>query len=135
MSEKLDTIVGKQNDFATRFMGGGSISIGSGGSLVTLAPPNGQRVRLTHLSTATGASQSGISVLFDAEVVISEDVINGDTPSASSISVGSYQDYAAGAPPNGNYLFWTGKVDEAITIVKNAGNTTQIVYYGYEFGE
>ena len=135
MSEKLSTIVGKENDFATRLMDGGSIATGVTGTILTLTPPSGQRVRLTHLSTTAGTSQSGVSVLFAAETVVSEDVIDGDVPSAGSVSVGSYQDYTAGAPTRGNYLFWTGGANEVLTIVKNAGNTSQTIYYGYQFGE
>ena len=133
MSDKLNTIVGKQNDFATRFMGGGTIAIGDVG--VTLTPPAGQRVRLTHLSTAAGTSESNMNVTFGSTVVLSAHEIDGENPSGSGSSVGSYQDYAAGNPPNRNYSFWTGGVDEPLGINKNTGNTTAIIYYGYEFGE
>ena len=135
MSKVLNSIVGDSSDFSTRAIGGGTIAAGVTGTILTLTPPTGQRVRFTHLSTTAGVSQAGISVLFAAESVISEDVINGGAPNAGSISVGSFQEYAAAAPPSGNYLFWTGKADEALTVVKNAGNTAQIIYYGYEFGE
>ena len=137
MSEKLNSIVGKQNDFVTRAMSGGSIALSSPGTILTLTPPAGQRVRLTHLSIQTGF-QGGISVAFGATDVLSVINISGDNPSAvsSSYSVGSFQDYAAGVPPSGNYDYFTGGTDEPLTIVKDAaGSTTNIIYYGYQFGE
>ena len=136
MSEKLSAIVGKSSDFATRFMGGGVVTVGSNGTLVTLTPPIDQRVRLTHLSTADPETQTGISVLLGVTEVINQRSIRGHAPTGVSVfSVGSFQEYGAGLPPSVNFNWWTGAIGEALTIVKNAGNTTQIIYYGYEFGE
>ncbi len=140
MSEKLNTIVGKQNDFATRFMGGGTIPIGSSGTPVTVTPPPGQRVRLTHLSTTAGVSQTGIRVSFGGSIVRSG-TVNGEDPEgtggvSSTFSIGSYQAYPAGLPPSHNYMQWTGDTDEALTLTKyDAGATAQTVYYGYQLGE
>ena len=109
MSEKLTKIAGKQNDFATRAMGGGVIPIGSAGNsiILTLTPLSGQRVRLTHLSTTSAVGQGGITLAF-----------------------------GAGVPPYGNYRYFTGGVDEALTIrTTTASTTSQIIYYGYQYGE
>ena len=136
MSEKLNTIVGKQNDFATRFMGGGTISIG--GTIVTLTPPTGQRVRLTHLSTAAGNVEAGIRVIFGSTIVILGGV-NGGNPSRTGnlyYSVGSYQPYAVGDPPMQNWEYFTGDTDEALIIEQQFGvPTLNLIYYGYQFGE
>lgn len=135
MSEALNSIVGKQNDFATRFMGGGSTSAtGDGVPIVTLTPPAGQRVRLTHLSTAAGTTRPSLKLAFDALDITITFTLDGDDPS-SNWTVGSYQDYTAGNPPSGNHLFFTGDVDEVFYIISTAGAATGTIYYGYEFGE
>jgi hypothetical protein len=135
MSEPLSAIVKTGGDFITRFAGGGTIATGQTGLLLTLDPPSGQRVRLTHLSTTAGAAQSGISVLLGSDTVIDEMELDGDTPNqAANFSVGKYQPYAAGNPPMTNYHQFTGKTGEDLTITKNAGNTAAIIYYGYEYG-
>ena len=137
MSDKLSAIIKTGGDFITRAAAGGTIAIGAtgGATILTLTPPTGQRVRLTHLSTTAGANQVGISVLIGAETVISELDLDGDTPNtATKFSIGSYQAYGAAAPPLANYRQFTGKVDEALTITKNAGNTVSTIYYGYEYG-
>ena len=135
MSETLSAIVKTGGDFITRAASGGSIAPGVTGTLTTFTPPAGQRVRLTHLSTTAGANQTGISVTIGSETVINALDLDGDTPNtAAKFSVGNYQPYGAAAPPMSNYRQFTGKVDEAIAIVKNAGNTTATIYYGYEFG-
>tara|TARA_R110000764_G_scaffold28039_3_gene66016 strand:+ start:1232 stop:1651 length:420 start_codon:yes stop_codon:yes gene_type:complete len=139
MSEKLNSIVGAPSDFATRFMGGDTIpTISTSSTPLTLTPPPGQRVRLTHLSTNAGEFMGGMSVLFDG-VTVFAGTINGPAPQGagtSSFSIGKYQPYAAGAPPAGNYKLWTGAVDEVLTLVKDGGaNPSRPVNYGYQFGE
>ena len=135
MSESLSSIVKSGGDFITRFAGGGTISSGNTGTLVTLTPPAGQRVRLTHLSTTEGVEQAGISVLIGSETIIDKLDLNGARPlNATKFSVGSYQPYPISTPPVTNYHQFTGKVGEALVILKNAGNTVPILYYGYEFG-
>ena len=135
MSENLGSIIKKGGDFITRFASGGVVASGATGTLRTLTPPTGQRVRLTHLSTTAGANQVGISVTLGVETVIDELDLDGDSPNVDTkFSVGNYQPYAASLPPYGNYHQFTGKTDEALVILKNAGNTTVAIYYGYEFG-
>ena len=136
MSELLGSIVGGGGAFATREADSDIIASGVTGVIRTLTPPAGQRVRLTHLSTDVAVEQGGISVVFGATTVISEKIVAGGQPRGPlRFSIGTFQAYVAGAPPNGNFPAMTGKVNEALTIVKNAGNTSQAIYYGYEYGE
>ncbi len=136
MSELLSSITGKQNDFATRFMDGGVIASGAlAGTILTLTPPSGQRVRLTHLSTSAATTVDSISILFDAVLIVDDESLEGDNPTVDRFSVGSYQPYAAGLPPFSNFIYFTGNTDEVLTIVKALGSTLQNIYYGYEFGE
>ena len=131
MSELLSSIVGKQNDFATRFMGGGSTT----SFPLTLTPPSGQRVRLTHLSTAAGLFIGDMSVKFDSTIIYTGSIYGSLPDNGTAFSVGNYQPYAAGLPPRNNYEFWTGATDEVFTLVKNGIDPINTVYYGYEFGE
>tara|TARA_R110000787_G_scaffold30833_1_gene82335 strand:- start:3 stop:404 length:402 start_codon:yes stop_codon:yes gene_type:complete len=133
MSEKLISIVGAPSDFATRFMGGGTF-VSPNVLNIVLTPPDGQRVRLTHLSTSGANEVSGVSIDIGAANVVVSKTLSGGTPLlASKFSVGSYQDYAAGTPPSGNYTYFTGGINEIMTI--SGGTLSTTVYYGYEFGE
>ena len=135
MSEILSSIVGKQNDFATRAMGGGTTSsTGDGTPILTLTPPTGQRVRLTHLSTTAGTNRPSIKLRFGSLDITPTYTLDGDDPS-SNFTVGSYQDYSAGNPPSGNFEFFTGDTDEVFYIISTAISGTGTIYYGYEFGE
>ena len=135
MSETLSAIVKTGGDFITRAASGGVIATGNTGTLVTLTPPTGQRVRLTHLSTTAGTNQSGVSVNIGTKTVIDQLDLDGDSPTATvKFSVGNYQAYAAGTPPVSNFHKFTGGKNEDIVISKNTGNTTTSIYYGYEFG-
>lgn len=135
MSALLSTIVETGGDFITRAASSGLISSGVTGTILTLTPPAGQRVKLTNLSTTAATNQVGISVVIGASTVITELDLDGDSPNtAAKFSVGNYQAYAAAAPPLANYNQFTGKTNEVLTILKNAGNTTVTVYYGYEYG-
>ena len=128
----------KRGEFVALFAGSGIISTGASGNALVLTPPSGQRVRLTHLSTGAGFDQNGISILFGTTTVLSEKFISGPAPDIGAqerFSIGKYQPYAAGAPPNGNHLYITGKINEALTINKNTGGTARDLYYSYEYGE
>ena len=134
MSEKLATITGGSNDFATRLMGSG-VSTSSGSFDIIITPPAGQRVRLTHLSTVQGVIRADITVIFGTQQVLSNVVIAPPTnPFTAVYSVGSYQNYQSGLPPFRNYEYFTGETDEALTLRSGPG-TSGTFYYGYQFGE
>ena len=135
MSEKLTTISGKSNDFATRFMGSGTISAASTGVVLTLTPPSGQRVRLTHLSTQSPQEQGNIIVKFGSATIISAARINGWNPTLNRLSIGSYQQYVGGVIPIRNFNYWTGDTNESLIIEKTGNTLSAIIYYGYQFGE
>ena len=134
MSDKLSAIVKTGGDFITRAASGGTIASGFTGDL-TLTPPSGQRVRLTHLSTVSGSQQAGMSVLIGGVDITGTVSVKGDAPThTGQISIGSYQPYTAGNPPSANLSQITGNIGDTIVIRKGAGNTTVTIYYGYEFG-
>ena len=140
MSKLLSSIAGGGSDFSTRFASSGVINSGVTGTILTLTPPAGQRVRLTALSQTAASEQAGISVLFDATVIISEARLRSGAPEGTNgatkdFAVGPYFDYAGILPPVGKFQHFTGKADEVLTVTKNTGNTAANIYYGYEFGE
>ena len=135
MTIKLIT-KGGSGDFVTRFMGSGSASIGASGDVITLTPPSGQRVRLTHLSNEVGVNETVMSIFLGALDVTGSVAINGADPTGSGVvSIGSYAAYLQAQPPSGNVRYITGKVDEVLTVKKNSGTLVGTLYYGYEFGE
>jgi len=141
LSETLSSITGKANDFATRFMGGGSTSITGGvPAIITITPPTDQRVRMTHLSVAAGSERRNISLFIGNEEVLSRIMLIGGLSGGAGTwgdiaSIGSYQPYAVGDPPNGNYDYFTGDTNEVVTIFADDSTQTATIYYGYEFGE
>ncbi len=139
MSELLSSAF-SGGGFATRLASTGIILAGSTGTVLTLTPPAGQKVRLTALSQDPTYEQAGISILFDSTEVITEGRLRSAAPEGTNsttkdFSVGSYFPYSGSIPPVGNFLHFTGKQDEELIITKTAGGTGQNIYYAYEFGE
>lgn len=135
MSELLGSAF-SGGEFTPRAAISGNLTPPLFGDILTITPPAGQKVRLTHLSTATPSDESGISVSFGASVLVSALALTGDNPSSGTrFSVGNYQPYAAATPPAGNFQYFTGKTDEPLIINKDIGGTSVTIYYGYEIGE
>ena len=128
----------KYAEFTALEANGGSIGAGASGDILTITPPTGQRVRLTHLSTTDidTAFELFITVSFGLVDIISMGFLYGHAPITGRFSVGSYQpySYANPAPPSGNFEYFTGATDEAL-VVSKSGSTENTIYYGYEFGE
>lgn len=122
-------------EFTATFAGRGTIPANTpSGVLLTLTPPLGQRVRITHLSSI---GQNRVSISFGSTSLLSGANINGPRPEgqSGSYSIGQFQPYGAtNAPPNGNHPHITGKADEAFIISLAGGPSNQILYYGYEYG-
>ena len=126
----------KRGEFVALEAASGTIGVGESGTLRTITPPPGQRVRLTHLSTTSPVVQINITLRFDAVDLVTAKSVSGDIPQADSqFSIGSYQPYTAGAPPNGNHKHVTGKTDEVLYIILTTSTITVDLYYAYEFGE
>ena len=125
-------------DFIPRSSGGGTVANGSPiGTLLTLTPPSGQRVRVTNLSTIPNVGIpliSQVQLNFGSIEIWDGGVSGSDPDRTGRISIGAYQEYPSGDPPLGNYNHITGAVDEQF-IVATTKITEQILYYGYEFGE
>jgi len=123
----------KRGEFVAREAGSGLFVSPNPVDLV-VTPPPGQRVRLTHLSTASGGGEGDVTVAFGATNVLTSAVILGRLPTNDAYSVGNYQPYPAGNPPWGNHKYITGKTDEVLTVTKPFA-ISNTLYYAYEFGE
>ena len=123
--------------FSTKLVGWALIPAGSSGagtSLVTLTPPSGQRVILTHLSTKPAQTESNMGVTVGGVDVTGSISVKGDLPSGASISVGSYLPYTAGIPPSNNHRQIYGGTDEVV-VIRKTGVTVNDLYYSYIIGE
>ena len=131
----IKTLPIKSGEFVSLEAVSGGIGAGASGDILTVTPPPGQRVRITHLSTSTSGIVTNATLSFDSLDILSSVSISGGAPnSALRYSIGNYQSYAAGNPPVGNHAYITGKTNEVFK-VKSGVTTTTILYYAYEFGE
>lgn len=107
------------------------IAAGSSGTLQTLTPTGGRKIRLTMLSVGPGASESGISVVADGVTVISSKTLTGTLLGLNAFTIGFGQD-ASGNPLTGN----TSHIEAftSIVISKASGSTASNIYYATEQG-
>ena len=122
-------------EFTTLFASGGAIASGQTGTLLTLTPPSGQRVRITHLSTNQSQSSANVTLKFD-NVTLITGAVDGLFPLSTAqvqYSNGKYQPYLATSPPMGNHKFITGKANEVFSVISTS-TIAATIYYGYEFG-
>ncbi len=111
---------------------GNSIASGSSGSLITpITPPAGQRVVLTALLPKSAAEanieiKSGSTVIFTG--MISDSPNTGMLTIAQAMAVSS-NEYAAAGVVSEIEL----GLNEALSITKTSGSTSNIIYYSYKF--
>ena len=132
------------NSFNSKASGSGVILSGNLGNILTLTPPAGQRVRITHLSIKVGdapANLNNVKISFGGTDVAGVGFISGEFPSGTSpsgmiFSIGSYFSYAAGNPPFNNHEYFTGGTDEVFILSMPPALTNLVnFYYSYQFGE
>lgn len=131
-SELLSSVTGGGGGSVSKFVSG-MLTIGSGvsGDIITLTPPAGQRVKLTHLSAS--APESGMTVQINAIDVLTSMQIN----TAQGYAVGSYTlGVVAGTSTLPSVTSpITGNVGEVLVIQKDTGNTGSTIRYMYSFEE
>ena len=120
--------------FNTRFISGWqTVASGVTGDLITLTPPTGQKVKLVSLIPATMVTaQSGISISVNGVDVITTKILGSNATVVNSFVIG-FSDADGTAP--GRHPHVIGDIDEEIKVVKNAGTTSSLLQYAYEFGE
>ena len=101
------------------------IASGTTGIIATIPAVSGQTISLTHLS-ATG-TQAGISLESDSVEVLPASILEQayrvSNPSVGSFVIGGN----SGVQPV------TTAVGVNLTIVKNTGNTTESIFYSYQY--
>lgn len=118
--------------FTSRFASTGiTVASGQSGVFITITPPPGQKVRLTALQLNAG-TETDISVNVGLSNLIVNKTLDPSSPNTDDkFSVG-----LGGSDTSfGTYLWFTGDVDEVITVEKTTGSTVNTVQYAYEYGE
>lgn len=114
----------------------GVLQIGSGstGTLLTIPCASNERILLTGLN-AVPSAQSGISVLFAGVVKVPTSTLQGSTtaPSIGSFKIGQLS--ASTTNMTLGPLELIGAAGQTLTIVKDAGATTQNITYSYKIQE
>ncbi len=124
-------------DFVPTFHSGRQeIEQSSSGTILTLTPPTGERVRLTMFSPSSTFSVSDLQLNIDGVQVCLGDC-TGESSQVSDWCVSS----AGGANSSISNEDWAGYipevlggVDEVITVVATGGNISSEIYYGYQTG-
>lgn len=115
--------------FQAEFMSGSlQVAPGAAGNIIVITPPAGNRVRLTELATTAG-TETGISMTVGAKNVVT----SLDLESIST-STGAGEFKIGISDGTSNTAEILGDTDETVTIIKDAGNTTQTITYSYEYG-
>lgn len=128
----LKLIYGGGGSFVPSFFSGAlQIAPGATGTILTITPPVGKKVRLTSLVVANlGSSETNVSILSAGVTVIGPLTLS----SAGGTVVGTFtvgQTVNAGLANSIEYI----ESISSITITKSPGSTTVPVSYSYAFGD
>ena len=105
------------------------------GALITLTPPDGERVKLHGLASGDFTGVSNVNVTVGGKIVVSTRTLAGATANevgnfnivSSGGANGSVSEIGTGIPPI------VGRPDEVI-VVSTTSTTANPVNYGYQFG-
>jgi hypothetical protein len=127
MSELLSSITGGGGGFIAKFASPlVSVASGSTGTIATITPPAGQKVRLTAIAASVLQINLTTITIGGSDVVTSVllDVSGGLGNQANEFYIGF------GSP---NQVYIDGDIDEAIEIKTNVATTSNTIYT-YQFG-
>ncbi len=138
MTDKtLSSIVGGGGGFViTSHSGTQKIATGSSGTILTLTPPTGERVRLTVFSPSGTDTVAGLQLNVNGVQMctgfcsgntnlVGSWCVNAVGVSASGVSNKAWAGYVPGV---------LGGVDEVITVVATGATTSSVIHYGYQTG-
>jgi len=128
MSELLSSITGGGGAFVSSFVSPTvAISSGATGTIATITPPTGERVKLTGLSAFT-SSQTNLTTVtvggVDVVVAVNLETYNNPPNSANEMLIGF---------ENSNQDSVIGNVDDVFEIKTNVATSTTTLYT-YQFG-
>lgn len=116
----------------TFFSGTLQVNAGATGTILTITPPAGKKVRLIGLCCSTG-TEANITVSTDTGIVVGPLTL----AVASGSSVGQFvvaSNLSIGGAPSTNGIPYIESLS-ALTIAKTSGSTTNPILYSYAFGD
>lgn len=130
----LKLVYGGGGSFKPSFFSGRlQIASASSGTLLTLTPPAGKKVRLTGLIVTPTGSEANISITADGNAVITNLTLSvGTNGAAGNFSVGSPWVSSTGQGA-GDIPYIDGI--SSIVIQKTTGSTAAAIAYSYAYGE
>ena len=128
----LKLVYGGGGSFTPTFFSGAlQLTSGATGTLLTITPPAGKKVRLTSLVMTTGGTtEASISVSSSGSPVVSGLTL----VSAASGSVCSFVVGQTVNGVSGNNIDYVDSIS-SITISKSSGSTTNPITYSYAYGD
>lgn len=107
-----------------------SVASGASGDIITITPPAGKRAALTVLSLDGVGVESGITISVNGSPVVSGATLGGD-----GTDVFSNGWIKIGYMPNANFNMVLGSTDHVITVTKDTGTTSAVIFYAYAYGD
>ena len=111
------------------------IATSSSGTILSLTPPAGKRVRLEYLQRFTNGSEANIDIVVGGNNIITGGSLGDSsaTPIVGNFYIGQ-RNNSTGAPIASTSAI-VGGIDEVIEVNKTAGSTGSTILYSYKFGE
>lgn len=130
----LKLVYGSGGSFTPSFFSGAlRIASGSSGTLLTITPPVGKKVRLMGLAMVTiGNTETGIIITASSGTVVNGLTLQSSaTNTVGGFCVGQDAASAAGVASSIPYIDSTAN----LVISKSAGSTTSDIVYSYAYGD
>jgi hypothetical protein len=130
----LKLIYGGGGSFRPTFFSGSlTILSGASGTLLTITPPVGKKVRLVSLSSAVATSEANIQITVDGSIVVGPLNLSSSLPAgAGQFCVGSVSG-PSGAINNVSIDYLEGI--SSIVITKTTGSTSNALSYSFAYGD
>lgn len=114
------------------------VPIGSGSDLISLTAPAGKRIRIESLSVRGNNNESGITITKDGETFISGGIldsipINSNEFAISQVGRNRYLETNISTSSFDNVI--SDFVGSQITVTKDSGVTSAIIYFSYTIGQ
>ena len=139
MTIKLSTKAGGGEFKPSFFSGSLTLAAGASGTVISLTPPPGKKVRLSLLTASNTGNENGMTVNVDGVSVISSLILTDSrgTSVAGYFYIGGLGAMGgSGTLSNGfGILNLTSEADGSIQIIKDSGSTVQTLVYAYQYGD
>jgi hypothetical protein len=134
--EIIINIAGAGEGFIADDIGGTFIlPSGASGDIITLTPPAGKRVRLDMLNSTN--DEAGITITTTTDTVINSLTLASKVQAMAAGEFMIGESWASAGVSGGSsapYIL-TKNSNDTIVISKDAGSTSQSIYYSYSYGD